>query len=404
MMGFERRLAQLNAAAGIIHGARSFGGPFQAALWMTSQCNVKCIHCFFHSPYVRKPNLFEVRRARLTGSELPDENYIKKALNLYADRGQTMSLIDELIKMGTQEFLFTGIGEPFLHKNILEFMGHAKKAGRRCVVNTNGTLLDRSKIDELIKMGFDELRITTMAGTREMYGRTHPGAPGETLEAIRDNLLYLAERKASLKLKTPEVFLAYVVIADNHDGLPDFARLSLDIKADKVNFRPFDDTKDPDFAALIPSNEQALSVLEDIEKVRDYLESGKISHNIDYFKKVFREQIDTSELYRIIPCYMGWLGVRINLMDGNVYACCKCYEPLGNIHEKKFREIWHGRAYNNFRIQAKKITKPVHGCDCSRCANHTPNLRTFKMLHPIEGRSLRLRKLLPGVSAGNKQN
>jgi len=401
-MSYERRLAQLKAVAGIVNGARAFGGPFQAALWLTSQCNVKCIHCFFHSPYVRRPNLFEVRRARLMGAELPDENYIKSVQNRFADREQTMSLIDELIKMGTQEFLFTGIGEPFLHKNILEFMGYAKKAGCRCVVNTNGTLLDRSRIDELIKMGFDELRITTMAGTREMYERTHPGTPGETLDAMRDNLLYLAERKDSLKVKKPEVFLAYVVIADNHEGLPDFARLSHDVRADQVNFRPFDDTKDPDFAPLIPSNEQALSVLEDLEKVRDYLESGKIRHNIDYFQKVFREQIDTSELYRIIPCYMGWLGVRINLMDGKVYACCKCYEPLGNIHEKKFREIWYGKVYNNFRVKAKRINKPVYGCDCGKCANHTPNLRTYKILHPLASRSPRLQQLLPAVSSGNK--
>lgn len=90
---------------------------------------------------------------------------------------------------------------------------------------------------------------------------------------------------------------------------------------------------------------------------------------------------------------MGWLSVRVNLLDGKAYACCKCYEPLGNICEKKFREIWHGQDYKNYRIQAKRVNKPVYGCDCSRCANHTPNLRVYKMLHPVKGRSKHIRHL-----------
>lgn len=282
-MSLEKRIAQLKAVAGITHGARAFGGPFQAALWLTSQCNVKCIHCFYHSPYVKKPNLFEVRRARLMGTEFPDDNYIKNIQNLYADSERTKTLMDEMIGMGTQEFLFTGIGEPFLHKNALEFMEYAKKAGCRCVGNTNGTLLDRSRIDELIKMGFDELRITTMAGTREMYERTHPGTSGETFDALRENLLYLANRKASLQVKKPKVCLPYIVIADNHDGLLDFARLSHHVKADEVNFRPFDDVEDLDFAKLVPTTEQAASVTEQLVGVKAYLESKKIIHNISYF-------------------------------------------------------------------------------------------------------------------------
>ena len=75
--------------------------------------------------------------------------------------------------MGVQQFLFTGIGETFMHKNAVEFMRYAKRAGSSCIANTNGTLLAQKIIDELIEMGFDELRVTTMAGTRDVYLRTH---------------------------------------------------------------------------------------------------------------------------------------------------------------------------------------------------------------------------------------
>ncbi len=400
-MKLRQMLSQVKAVMGITHGSRAFGGPFQAALWLTNRCNIRCIHCFFFSPYIDKPNLYEVRKARIMRTELPDNNYIKSPQKHDADSQQTQSLIDELLGMGTSQFLFTGIGEPFLHKNILEFMGRTKHAGGTCIANTNGILLDRATMDELIKMGFDELRITTMAGTRETYVRTHPGAADRTFDNLRENLLYLAERKTALGVKQPEVSLAYIVVADNYNGLFDFAKLADLVRADRVLCRPVDDIEDQGLSKLVLSKDQAASVREQLVEVKAYLESRKILHNINYFLKIFKEQLDTTELYSIIPCYYGWLAPRINLFDGKVYPCCRCYEPLGNVSENKFYEIWHGQAYKKFRKEALQINKrqtPVHGCDCNSCSNHTANIRIYKMLHPIKGRSARLKRLCPAFS------
>ncbi len=243
-MKLRQMLSQVKAVMGITHGSRAFGGPFQAALWLTNRCNIRCIHCFFFSPYIDKPNLYEVRKARIMRTELPDNNYIKSPQKLDADSQQTQSLIDELLGMGTRNFLFSSSGEPFLHKNALEFMGRVKHAGCTSIVETNGTLLDNTTIDELINIGFDELRITTMAGTREMYTRTHPGATNRTFDNLRNNLIYLAKRKTALGVRHPEVSLVYVVVADNYDGLFDFAKLAGLVRADRVFFRPVDDIED----------------------------------------------------------------------------------------------------------------------------------------------------------------
>ncbi len=332
--------------------------------------------------------------------KLPDNEYLKRLQRLDADSDKTNALIDKLLEMGTNSFLFSGCGEPFLHKNALESMGRVKHAGNICLANTNGTLLDNSTIDELIKIGFDELRITTMAGTREMYARTHPGVANKTFDHLKENLLYLAERKSVLGVRHPEVSLVYIVIAGNYDGLFDFAKLAGLVRADRVFFRPVDDIGDQGLSKVVPTKDQAAYTREQIIEVQAYIESKNIDHNINYFLKVFREKLDTKLIYDVIPCYYGWLSARIEV-DGLVYPCCGCYEPLGNIHEKEFHEIWNGEAYRNFRkktMQLNKRKKPVNGCDCNSCAHHTANLKAYKILHPVKGRSARLKRLCPALS------
>jgi MoaA/NifB/PqqE/SkfB family radical SAM enzyme len=374
---------------GIMHGGMAFGGPVQANFSLTNRCNIKCVHCFFYSPYIEKPNLYELRRARLTSKELPDKEFLKSLQRLDADSGLTRDLIDELIGMGTRNYIFSGAGEPFLHKNALEFMGRTKHAGSTCIVYTNGTLLDRTTIDELLRMQFDELRITTLAGSRDTYLRTHTGVKHETFDTLRDNLAYLAERKAEMGVKRPELRLIFIVIPQNCDGISEFLEYAKFIKADRVMFTPVDTAGDPGLKEfLVPTAEQAASVKEQLTEVKAYLESSGVANNIEYFLKVFTNKLDTTALYRVIPCYYGWLSVWFNV-GGNVHPCCRCYKPLGNVYERKFHEIWYGEAYNRFRKEAVRInrrTTPVEGCDCNSCLHWTGNLRVYKALHPLKGR------------------
>ena len=54
---------------------------------------------------------------------------------------------------------------------------------------------------------------------------------------------------------------------------------------------------------------------------------------------------------------MGWNYKRI-LHNGDVIPCCKAHKkPLGNLHEKGFREIWFSDRYNEFRLLAKNEKK-----------------------------------------------
>jgi len=395
-MNKEKIFSMARVVAGIMHGSRAFTGPFQASIELTNRCNIRCVHCYFYSPYVERPNFFSLRRTRQLSGEMPDARDLRKLQTLDTDSDVTKKIIDTLVKMGTRKFFFSGSGEPFLHKDILDFIGRAKHAERASIVYTNGTLLDRDKIDKLIALQCNELKITTLAGSRDVYLKTHPGIQHDAFAKLRDNLMYLAEQKTRAGVRFPEVSLHYVVIPQNCDDIENFVEFAGQVRASRVIFMPAEAAGDPGLRrGIMLTGGQTFSVRKRLDETKAYLCSRKIENNLPHFLKAFRGKMDTAELYRIIPCYYGWLGIRVSVA-GNVYACCRCYEPMGNIHEQDFRAIWHGGSYRTFRHAAIRINrngKINDGCECNSCPHFTANLLVFKALHPIKSRYSALKRL-----------
>ncbi|NOZ63855.1 MAG: radical SAM protein [Caldiserica bacterium] len=64
-----------------------------------------------------------------------------------------------------------------------------------------------------------------------------------------------------------------------------------------------------------------------------------------------------TEVVDKIPCYAGWLYLRIET-DGSVIPCCKGHKfPVGNIFKKSFQEIWNGEKERKFRSMGKELVK-----------------------------------------------
>ena len=388
-MNFLNVFSLPRAMLGILNGSKAIGGPLRVSLSLTNRCNLRCIHCYYYSPYLEYPTYNKQRLAKQMMQPSPDDDYFKSYQRTDADIDRMRGLINEALKLGVMRFQFTGNGEVFLYENILELLERAKYGGSHCLAYTNGTLLTPDIIDELIKMEFDELRISILAGSKEMYLRTHPGTGRNTFAKLKKSLLYIAEKKAELKEKKPQLTLVYVVMNENFEGIFDFAQFAAFVNADRVVFNPIDEVGDAGLANLLLSEEQADHARKQLIKAKQYLETKKIVNNISFFLRVFRGQLDTKSLYSIIPCYYGWLTTIVE-PDGNVYPCCRCYKPLGNIYENSFRDIWYGKHYTQFRKNALKINRTkatISGCDCNSCNHYTVNIRVYNFFHPIKGRT-----------------
>lgn len=383
-------ISNLRTVAGIAHGSRAFGGPLQLNLGLSNRCNIRCVHCYFHSPLLDVPNMRSLRAGRLAGAAPASREEIADIQKLDADPGHTLAAIDDALAMGTRQVQFSGSGECFLHPRALDFMRKACEGGVDCVANTNGTLLDQATVDELIRMRFGALRVTLMAGDPATYLRTHPGVRVDMFERVRANLLYLKERKAALGLRKPIVKAAYVVVDLNHDGLLNFARVAVEIGAHTALFKPVDDLDDPSMASLVPTGEHAALSRRQLAEAAAVLEAGGVRHNIANFRRVFQRRLNTTEIYRVVPCYYGWLASMLE-PDGDVYGCCRCFEPVGNAYRTSFREVWMGERYRRFRSDAGLLPRSgrrAGSCECHRCVHYEANLRVFRWLHPLRWREL----------------
>ncbi len=404
-MSWAQAVSAVRAAAGIAHGSRAFGGPMQVSLSITNRCNVICSHCFIRSPHLSRPLFRAERRARLGTEEPATETQNRDLASLDADPEQTRGLLSDLVRMGTRRIQFSGNGELFLHPQVLDFMARARTSGCFCVANTNGTRLDETAIEELVRIGFNELRVTTMAGTAEGYRRTHPGTSPDLFDRLETSLRQIAACKAARNRARPRVVLVCIVIGQNCEDLAAFAEFAIRVRADGVLFKPVDDFHDPGLSAVVPTPEQALSARSDLPAIAQRLGCAGVRHNIPHFLGVFGRQLDTAHLYRHIPCYYPWLGALIEA-DGSVYPCCRCPTPLGNLGRSTFREIWHSPEYESLRQECLNLARrkaPVRNCDCYSCVHHTANLRVYRALHPIGGRKQEIKALAREAGAGTDE-
>ncbi len=381
--------AYFRTLLGILSGNRTFGGPLQANLSLTNRCNIRCHHCYYHSPFAEIPSLRPVRSARLNGINMPDDiERIRSLQAIDADDSKMKRLLDELFESGTFRFHISGGGEPFMHENALEYIERIKNAGRECTVNTNGLLLSKSTVDRLIETGCDELKITVMAGDEETYLKTHSGLAKRAFESLEHNLSYLSEKKRSREVTRPKVTVVCIITRENMDGLLQVSNFAGKVGANSMHYRSMDDAGDEKLRQLIPFKEQISEIRKQLETAGVFLAARKIDHNIEALLRGLKEKLDTSSFYRVSPCYYGWLSVSIDA-DGLLYFCCRAYMPLGNVFNESFHDVWDTRLYRLRRTAARHIPdhgKSVPDCDCNACIHHAANFKVFKLLHPLRAR------------------
>lgn len=104
--------------------------PLRVVLEITDRCNYNCIHCFTSSS---------------------PRTSISKELGTI----QWKAILQELAKSEVFEVSFTG-GEPFIRKDIFKLFRYALDLGLFITINTNGSLLNRTRIMRLSRIFGDQ--------------------------------------------------------------------------------------------------------------------------------------------------------------------------------------------------------------------------------------------------------
>jgi len=322
----KRRYLNLKGIATKHH---AYKGPDVIQVDLTDRCNSHCILCWLHTP-------FQVN-AKDNKNEL--------------DSSALKNFISDIAGSGTQEIIFSGGGEPFLYPKIWEVLEFTQKKGLRFRINTNLTLLNKESAARLLT--FDKLAslvVSVWAGDPGLYSKIHNRDAGFFLH-IKDNLKFINTSKPPAL----DVRIFTAVNNMNHANLRSLLDLAVETGCDALEFGVSDVIPNVTDSFLL--NEEQLKFLKhDFINILKHAKVNKSKVKI-INKTIFLKRISNpsacfgeyDSLIDKIPCYAGWVFLRLRA-NGDFNSCLKSHRiPLGNIYRDSFSAVWNNSLQQEFR-------------------------------------------------------
>jgi len=269
-----------------------------------------------------------------------------------------------------QRVVLHGVGEPMLVKDLPRMIRYLKDRGTYVLFNTNGTLLQVKRFQELIDTGLDELRVSLDAADRESYARVR----GKDFfnRIVRDVGKFIAYQK-QVGATTPRVSLWLTGLKETVDQLPAFVRLAANMGVTEVHLQRL---------------------------VFDEVGYGLASAEHSLFETTQAEERAAIEAAQAIGAALGVTldasgatepGLSLKRQDDRAWATCRrpwslmyftahgralpcCIAPfsvrgysnytLGDASQQDLREIWNSPAYRDFRTSLLSDTPPAPCANC----------------------------------------
>jgi len=176
--------------------------PSTLYLEVTNRCNSLCAHC--PRTYFPKPAR-DLSLARIAG------------------------LVEQVPEL--RQVVLHGVGEPLLNPALPAIVGYLKGRGLRVLFNSNAIGLRPRLQEALVRSGLDEYRASLDAATPGTY-RAIRGVP--CWDEVLANLAGLLATRRRLGAHAPKVSLWFVVMRENVDELPAFARQAVALGVDEA--------------------------------------------------------------------------------------------------------------------------------------------------------------------------
>ncbi|MCX7661692.1 MAG: radical SAM protein [Candidatus Omnitrophica bacterium] len=278
---------------------------------LTQRCNLKCSHCYLVHSNIDVPFSFAKR------------------------------IIRELKTLGCLYLTFTG-GEIFLHPDFFKIALYARKHGFALRLLSNLTLLDSSKIKELIYLYPLSIE-TSIYSYRDKFHDQITGLKGsfrKTMRAI-----------SSLRKNKLKVVLKFLIRKDNFKEFHKVKKLASDVGADFLY----------DFCIVKRKDNSSLPLEYRLnqEEIREFF--------IRY--KAFPEIKETDQENSLL-CSAGLNNLFLGA-DLEVYPCVGLNYRVGSLKEKTLTEIWNSKELEFIRNLDVTLLYRCSNCHlkrfCFRC-------------------------------------
>jgi len=363
----HRRWANITAAREAYESAfeSASPSPIEAFIEVAARCNLHCQMCA-----INYDSRYQARSGRPPFFE-PD---------LFA---RLRPLFPSLVRA----YLF-GLGEPTLNKHLVDYIQALSDAGVEVWFNTNATLIDERKADEIARAGATKITVSIDGATAGTYETIRRGAKfAAVMHGIR--ALVAAEKKYG----RPKVNLSFVAMASNIGELPAMVDLCADLGATGVHVEPL--FAQPGSAELMEHYWRENLGVSDAKCVSDLFDDAfrraefrgvslatrfaGARDEFDYLRRAKNERADWT-------CSEPWSSIWVT-SAGEVRTCCVNETSFGNLFERTIEEIWNGEAFHHFRAQHARRDDPT-GCRNCIANGRIRQSPFFRAIMPVTYRPL----------------
>jgi radical SAM protein with 4Fe4S-binding SPASM domain len=265
----------------------------------TSRCNLKCPFC---------PRTTDLLKNG------------QRDLNAVMPLDKFEAVLDKMPWLQSLELFH--FGEPFMQKDIHEYIRACKTRGIYVVIASNLLPATNEKIDAAFEAGLDFLVMDVDSLDAARYAAARVGG---NLEQLRDRVRYILQ-----KPKRPYCVAQTIMLDGKAEYTEDeFVEWTGGLKADEVRYKFLDSFRG------------------------EIADKGYLGPN-DFCREPFYG-FTVHVNGNVVPCDRDWAGENV----------------MGNIFEQTVEEIWNGPKYQEFRRQMKSPDKPAmcRMCDEGRLVN-----------------------------------
>lgn len=305
--------------------------PLTIQIELTRGCTQKCIFCY---------NVWkEGNSKKLFKKDLSKEDHLK--------------IIEEIIKNEIFDVIFSG-GEPLLIKWLEELIQKLSKKNINVRIITNGTLLDKARVNSLKKAGLNHLQISLHHFSEERNNKLvgNKNAFKKTIIGIRNALEVFGEDNVNVNMVAlPETY-------------KDVYQMALFLNSIGVK----------NFSIGCPSATGKMS--KDKTMVINKKKFLKVYKQLKNAEKDFTMQVSFTGGFPLcilpnmesnIKMVSNYCDAGLNQLvispEGNIRPCVCLNENLGNILKDNLKEIWEK---NNFLLNLRKLKYIPE--KCKKCA------------------------------------
>ena len=323
----------------------NYFGPLICMVIPTYRCNCRCVYCSLEE---RKNNGVELNREEI------------------------LNLAHQIGKAGIQIVHISG-GEPFLKKEIFEFIALLKSYNKIVFIDTNGILLEEY-FSEILRSGIDFIGISF---------ESHNPSICNSLKRT-DNAFEKALRGAEAIMKNrkgrrPAIDIKCSISKANYKELDRYIENFIKV-GDSITFQPIQDN------LIHPSRESSILFQktdeEEFRKVFGELVKKYRFLNNNYYKFMpdflFNQKklLDRKQFRCLVPSAFS-----LSIQPWGETALCLGRKDtvIGNIKESKLMDLW--RSKKTFEIQ-KMLRSSSNSCLCWTANNQqlTQILTTLKLI------------------------